>query len=102
MHVWALRLSLLCANLLFCSIPALLAQHLVLPRIAALTSSLWPYQAGMLAIAVASSVFGALCAAFCTVYDTQLYRLCTPYPDSLVRQNINRRLAVLRSVPVNE
>ena len=72
-HIGLLRCAVLAAKLLL-SFLAATARHLVLPFVNSLAGSMWPYQAGLLAIFVSGCLIEGLLAIFCMVYDVQLHR----------------------------
>ena len=73
-HVWVLRLTILAAQMMFCTAPMLVVQHYILPSVSASLPGGDGISAALrIANAVGAALVSAGLVAFSTVYDARLF-----------------------------
>jgi hypothetical protein len=74
LHIWTLRMAIVTFQTLFCTLPVLVVQQIVLPGVTAYLPSLAGYTPTLVTITSAGvAVVSALITAFSTVYDAKLF-----------------------------
>jgi hypothetical protein len=73
LHVWLLRMSMACLQVVLLVAPTVLAQRIFIPRVALMLGTPWLVQACVLLAALCTVLANGVLSAFAVVYDTRLF-----------------------------
>lgn len=72
LNTWLLRIAMVVIAVVFTVVPTTFAQSIIVPFVARLTSTFWPYPLSSALFALGAALVGMVPAAFAMVFDTRI------------------------------